>query len=1125
MAPTRVAAHAAAARSDTVDIRTPSTSPRHVRDLVVAPAVHLHGGPGGEVTAELSAGRIQWVDGLNAYTVRNLVDRLFSWAPEDGGRLIRLGCLFSDAAREGFLGDTFTGAGLPAGDRRSPMQAKADRRAFESIVRMANFCAAFKLDVTCTRAVVAQALHVAERGNYLLVDTVLSAMRNDYEKHTVSATRKGTKTTMAKYAGYIKRFCVWGEESLPTENSLLPLSRHSVVMFLEEEAGRRLVRRGATTPRPRRNGEDAPREDDDDGVNEDDEFSGAEASDTEAPNAGNPGDRPSASKRARHEGAQFSSAHPTRSAGSTANLAAPSMGTTNRRSPGAAEVASFAAMPGVGGVAPNVDSASGRSAPGQSTIRGLPTPASQEPRGPGRLVSHHTVMGALNALAKVANVFNPLWRLSTCQCCKKWSVDEYLSAGSFHAATAIVERRKRDRLMQETSAGSAKALGKRKQAVTDEQRRGVAQALLLRPTTAAEFQRLSRLNAVYTLQFALAARGATARDLAWSDIAVNTFPGMFCAGGKDQPVLCVYISATKTTEGVVRCIGALPHVEAWLCPAGAMADALYALCHRPGGVASAPPGSFTPVFKPNDDQLLAAGVRPIHFREAGTGSGWRQWYCWLFVPAPNGGLLKAMTYRYHNDSLGPLLAAQGVPDWAAKTHILRKGPAQAGKQRGATESDIREQGIWAPGIGGGGYDNTLPNPGMTRALSGRPADCTAPATPRLGVPVPQVLLDLFAPWVDREEQALAEREAADPRAADEALKDFFKLVRWLTPVYFQTWAARLVSASVPPSSYINRHPLLSHPAFKTYCTTMSAALKAAGDVASRTVAEVLPELADSVGRAVQTVATAASAEQHELQQRLSARIDNGVAAVKQHVDVGLERVIATGEATAVGTRNHIDARFERLEAAQRRPWELLSRFMADGVIRDPRALSALREELARAPLPPVTSAAAEALSSATVPLLPAPATPPRQPASSARKFADHRRVLDLQARGKLAGVPIKDGEDEHVPLLCMAQGLTWEQALDEYAVGLDGRVAIRELQEHFGNRWRLRHEGEAKKRHIKLYSERAALYRAFDVEYLRRGSTVGVDGVLSTLKRRYSGVRNSKEVLSRVKKDYPSGGA
>jgi len=166
------------------------------------------------VTGELFAGQIKWVDGLNAYTVRNLANRLFSGVPGVGHRLVRLGCLYSDAARECFLSDAFVWTGLPPGDTRSPLQAKADRRAYESIVRTANFCAAFRLDVACTRAVVVQALHVAERGNHLLVDTVLSAMRNDFEKHSVSATRKGKKTTMTKYAGYIRRFLRVGRGTL-----------------------------------------------------------------------------------------------------------------------------------------------------------------------------------------------------------------------------------------------------------------------------------------------------------------------------------------------------------------------------------------------------------------------------------------------------------------------------------------------------------------------------------------------------------------------------------------------------------------------------------------------------------------------------------------------------------------------------------------------------------------------------------------------------------------------------------------------------------------------------------------------------------------------------------------------
>ena len=166
--------------------------------LVAPPAIHLHAGIGGEVVAELSAGLHAFVDGEGSYTVRNMVARLFFNKPDVGGRLIRLGCLFSDADRAGFLSDRFSGAALPPDDRRSPATAKSDRAAYEAIVNLAKYCAAFRLDAACTRAVVEQALHVAERGNHHLVSAVHSAVKNDWQKHSVSATHGGQKTTIRR---------------------------------------------------------------------------------------------------------------------------------------------------------------------------------------------------------------------------------------------------------------------------------------------------------------------------------------------------------------------------------------------------------------------------------------------------------------------------------------------------------------------------------------------------------------------------------------------------------------------------------------------------------------------------------------------------------------------------------------------------------------------------------------------------------------------------------------------------------------------------------------------------------------------------------------------------------------
>jgi len=154
----------------------------------------------------------------------------------------------------------------------------------------------------------------------------------------------------------------------------------------------------------------------------------------------------------------------------------------------------------------------------------------------------------------------------------------------------------------------AKAIGKRNVSVTDQQRALTSEGMLLRQTTQLQLNAHLRLNALWILQYALEARGETVRGLARSDVARRHFDGMFYANGKGQDVLCCYISATKTSEGQVRNIWALPHLDPWLRPFGALAVALVAMFHPPGGDSSEPVFDFAPVFKPNDVELAAAGV-------------------------------------------------------------------------------------------------------------------------------------------------------------------------------------------------------------------------------------------------------------------------------------------------------------------------------------------------------------------------------------------------------------------------------------------------------------------------------------------------------------------------------------
>jgi len=51
---------------------------------------------------------------------------------------------------------------------------------------------------------------------------------------------------------------------------------------------------------------------------------------------------------------------------------------------------------------------------------------------------------------------------------------------------------------------------------------------------------------------------------------------MFQAAGEEESkVLCTHISATKTTDGVVRCIGALPQVDPLLRPVEEISEELF----------------------------------------------------------------------------------------------------------------------------------------------------------------------------------------------------------------------------------------------------------------------------------------------------------------------------------------------------------------------------------------------------------------------------------------------------------------------------------------------------------------------------------------------------------------------
>ena len=167
---------------------------------------------------------------------------------------------------------------------------------------------------------------------------------------------------------------------------------------------------------------------------------------------------------------------------------------------------------------------------------------------------------------------------------------------------------------------------------------------------------------------------------------------------------------------------------------------------------------------------------------------------------------------------------------------------------------------------------------------------------------------------------------------------------------------------------------------------------------------------------------------------------------------GLSRVLAHGSATAGDAPSHLDTRFDVVEGDLRQMRELLAQLVTEDVLRNSRARELVRQELVRAPHPPPSaSLSARLLNSLSVAAM-LPVAPPWSARVPARLTVDREPVQTLQAAGELSCLPVLESSVEYVQLLPMGHGLNWELALDGYVVGVDGRVAIWDLEKLFGDR-------------------------------------------------------------------------
>ncbi|TFY83866.1 hypothetical protein EWM64_g142 [Hericium alpestre] len=611
------------------------------------------------------------------------------------------------------------------------------------------------------------------------------------------------------------------------------------------------------------------------------------------------------------------------------------------------------------------------------------------------------------------------------------------------------------------TANALKASGTSSDAYTPAELQQCALWCVSESKTSRELFRGVRDRAMLLVSAGTAFRGDSARMVQWSDLFISEVPlqevrpdyllpvgvcmllGFFALSNVSQ-VLGVYSDNAKhNQQGRVDEFGMIRHRIVELCPIGATALLFWAHFH----VLECPPPDFAPDFTDKN------------FGQFGR----RDWYsCHLFYGTE---VNKAMSYDNHYDRIKRIHEACMI-SLTKVTHATRHFGAQNARNHGASVNGAKAMGGWSDsGSYRACYDRTFPLDALLASAMFNGRDPSSYFLARDTLDPPQDLLLCTFPWVEEQESALLARQSAHRSAADIALYQFLRVLKWFRRVLLQDAAVLFCRyPSLPMFGYVP----FNGARFQEYAKGASDAI-AAAELRARCAFENVPV---NLVTGMQALLT----ESHLARERDAANVKAYHERMMQRVDA-LELAVVSQKPTRTSRKTRAGAAADAAAAAtfavpaavpaaapSSAPFTVPAAPapVVASVVMPPPSLSP-----AAPPLPhpafhhPATASSAPAYSLA----LPAPAPAPWLPSNplpvTTPDPRTKKRDLLLQKYGQkcIACHEWRLVDGQLTPVYALQAVKTVSDVWTEYTLGLNERLPVRELEESWGPKWRMNVSG------------------------------------------------------------------